>query len=121
MIGLPAGRRIWLAVAITDMSSGMNGLAGKTEAALAEINTAATYSCSAVGAATFSRYCDGRRWHVFAGKAPRAELLRLTTRKQRQRLSDVGAAVDAVPRNGLAATRTHLATNVCHANVRCLA
>jgi transposase len=36
MIGLPAGRRIWLAAGITDISSGMSGLAAKVEAALAE-------------------------------------------------------------------------------------
>ena len=36
MIGLPAGTRIWLAAGVTDMRAGMNGLAVKVQAALAE-------------------------------------------------------------------------------------
>lgn len=36
MIGLPAGTRIWLAVGITDMRAGMNGLAARVETALTE-------------------------------------------------------------------------------------
>lgn len=36
MIGLPAGTRIWLAVGVTDMRAGFNGLAAKVETALAE-------------------------------------------------------------------------------------
>lgn len=36
MIGLPAGTRIWLAAGLTDMRAGMNGLAVKVQAALAE-------------------------------------------------------------------------------------
>jgi transposase len=36
MIGLPAGTRIWLAAGVTDMRSGMNGLATKAQTALAE-------------------------------------------------------------------------------------
>lgn len=36
MIGLPAGTRIWLAAGVTDMRSGMNGLAAKVESALTE-------------------------------------------------------------------------------------
>jgi transposase len=36
MIGLPAGTRIWLAVGVTDMRSGMNGLATRVQTALAE-------------------------------------------------------------------------------------
>jgi len=36
MIGLPVGTRIWLAAGVTDMRSGMNGLATKVQMALAE-------------------------------------------------------------------------------------
>lgn len=36
MIGLPAGMKIWLAAGVTDMRAGMNGLAVKVQAALAE-------------------------------------------------------------------------------------
>jgi len=36
MIGLPAGTRIWLAAGVTAMRAGMNGLAVKVQAALAE-------------------------------------------------------------------------------------
>ncbi|MFB9240989.1 IS66 family insertion sequence element accessory protein TnpB [Massilia antarctica] len=36
MIGLPACTRIWLAAGITDMRSGMNGLAARVETALTE-------------------------------------------------------------------------------------
>jgi len=36
MIGLPAGTRIWMAAAVTDMRSGFNGLAAKVQTALAE-------------------------------------------------------------------------------------
>ena len=36
MIGLPVGTRIWLVAGVTDMCAGMNGLAVKVEAALAE-------------------------------------------------------------------------------------
>lgn len=36
MIGLPSGTRIWLAAGITDMRSGMNGLAARVETALTE-------------------------------------------------------------------------------------
>lgn len=36
MIGLPAGTRIWLAAGVTDMRSGMNGLAARVESALTE-------------------------------------------------------------------------------------
>ena len=36
MIGLPADTRIWLAAGVTDMRAGMNGLAVKVQAALAE-------------------------------------------------------------------------------------
>jgi transposase len=36
MIGLPAGTRIWLAAGVTDMRSGMNGLATKAQTTLAE-------------------------------------------------------------------------------------
>ena len=36
MIGLPAGTRIWLAAGVTDMRAGMNGLAVRVQAALAE-------------------------------------------------------------------------------------
>lgn len=36
MIGLPAGTRIWLAAGVTDMRAGMNELAVKVQAALAE-------------------------------------------------------------------------------------
>ena len=31
MMGLPAGTRIWLAAGVTDMRSGMNGLAAKVQ------------------------------------------------------------------------------------------
>lgn len=36
MIGLPAGTKIWLAAGVTDMRAGMNGLAVRVQAALAE-------------------------------------------------------------------------------------
>jgi transposase len=36
MMGLPAGTRIWIAAGITDMRSGMNGLAAKVQMTLAE-------------------------------------------------------------------------------------
>jgi len=34
MMGLPAGTRIWLAAGVTDMRSGMNGLATKVQMTL---------------------------------------------------------------------------------------
>ena len=34
MMGLPAGTRIWLAAGVTDMRSGMNGLAAKVQLTL---------------------------------------------------------------------------------------
>ena len=36
MMGLPAGTRIWLAAGVTDMRSGMNGLAAKVQITLLE-------------------------------------------------------------------------------------
>lgn len=36
MMGLPAGTRIWLAAGVTDMRSGMNGLAAKVQMTLLE-------------------------------------------------------------------------------------
>lgn len=36
MMGLPAGTRIWIAAGVTDMRAGMNGLAAKVQATLAE-------------------------------------------------------------------------------------
>jgi transposase len=34
MMGLPAGTRIWIAVGVTDMRAGMNGLAAKVQLTL---------------------------------------------------------------------------------------
>jgi transposase len=56
MIGLPAGTRIWLAAGITDMRSGMNGLAAKVETALAE-----------------DPYCG----HVFVFRGRRGDMLKV--------------------------------------------
>ena len=36
MMGLPAGKRIWIAAGFTDMRSGFNGLAAKVESTLAD-------------------------------------------------------------------------------------
>ena len=36
MIGLPAGRRIWIAAGVTDMRSGFNGLAARVQTGLDE-------------------------------------------------------------------------------------
>lgn len=56
MIGLPAGTRIWLAAGITDMRSGMNGLAAKVETTLAE-----------------DPYCG----HVFVFRGRRGDMLKV--------------------------------------------
>ncbi len=36
MIGLPAGTRVWLAAGVTDMRSGMDGLAAQVQTTLSE-------------------------------------------------------------------------------------
>ena len=51
MIALPAGTQVWLAVRVTDMKKGMDGLAALVQTALAEIRSTDTSSCSAAGAA----------------------------------------------------------------------
>ena len=56
MIGLPSGTKIWLAAGVTDMRAGMNGLAAKVEAALAE-----------------DPYCG----HVFVFRGRRGDMLKV--------------------------------------------
>jgi hypothetical protein len=100
----------------------MNGLAAKVATALAE-----------------DPYCG----HVFVFRGRRGDMLkvlwwsgdglcllakrletgplRLAACKQRLRLADAGAAVDAARRDRLAPAGAHLAANVSLVNVRCLA
>lgn len=50
MIGLPAGTRVWLAAGVTDMRSGLNGLAAKAQSVLEKDPYAGPTSLSFAGA-----------------------------------------------------------------------